>query len=108
MAGQAEQVRAACAAAGLTLHSTFTGLAAYSSNLLLHPDPAARERARAWYRRVIDFTAAAGAGSTGGHIGAYSVRRLARPGHPAGAVGRAHRIARRARRLRPRTGGFPR
>ena len=47
---------------GLTLHSTFTGLAAYSSNLLLHPDPAARERARAWYRRVIDFTAAAGAG----------------------------------------------
>ncbi len=56
VAGQAEQVRAACAAAGLTLHSTFTGLAAYSSNLLLHPDPAARERARAWYRRAIDFT----------------------------------------------------
>ena len=38
--GQADRVRAACAAAGLTLHSTFTGLAAYSSNLLLHPDPA--------------------------------------------------------------------
>jgi sugar phosphate isomerase/epimerase len=66
-------VRAACAAAGLTLHSTFTGLAAYSSNLLLHPDPAARERARSWYCRAIDFTAAAGAGSTGGHVGAYSV-----------------------------------
>jgi sugar phosphate isomerase/epimerase len=48
-------------------------LAAYSSNLLLHPDPAARERARDWYRRAIGFTAAAGAGSTGGHIGAYSV-----------------------------------
>jgi sugar phosphate isomerase/epimerase len=43
------------------------------TGLLLHPDPAARERARAWYRRAIDFTAAAGAGSTGGHIGAYSV-----------------------------------
>ena len=70
---EAERLRAACDAAGLTLHSTFTGLAAYSSNLLLHPDPAARERARAWYRRAIDFTAAAGAGSTGGHIGAYSV-----------------------------------
>jgi sugar phosphate isomerase/epimerase len=72
-AGQADRVRAACAAAGLTLHSTFTGLAAYSSNLLLHPDPAARERARAWYRRAIGFTAAAGAGATGGHVGAYSV-----------------------------------
>jgi len=58
---EAERLRAACDAAGLTLHSTFTGLAAYSSNLLLHPDPAARERARAWYRRAIDFTAAAGA-----------------------------------------------
>ena len=53
---EAERLRAACAAVGLTLHSTFTGLAAYSSNLLLHPDPAARERARAWYRRAIDFT----------------------------------------------------
>src|SRR6516164_6782631 len=39
---EAERLRAACDAAGLTLHSTFTGLAAYSSNLLLHPDPAAR------------------------------------------------------------------
>ena len=73
VAGQADRLRAACTAAGLTLHSTFTGLAAYSSNLLLHPDPGARERARAWYRRVIDFTAAAGAGATGGHVGAYSV-----------------------------------
>lgn len=73
VAGQADWLRAACAAGGLTLHSTFTGLAAYSSNLLLHPDPAGRERARAWYRRVIDFTAAAGGGSTGGHVGAFSV-----------------------------------
>jgi D-erythrulose 1-phosphate 3-epimerase len=73
VAGQADPLRAACTANGLTLHSTFTGLAAYSSNLLLHPDPAARHRARAWYRRVISFTAAAGAGSAGGHLGAYSV-----------------------------------
>jgi sugar phosphate isomerase/epimerase len=70
---QADWLRAACAAGGLTLHSTFTGLAAYSSNLLLHPDLAARERARTWYRRVIDFTAAVGAGSAGGHVGAYSI-----------------------------------
>jgi D-erythrulose 1-phosphate 3-epimerase len=73
VASQADWLRAACAAGGLTLHSTFTGLAAYSSNLLLHPDPAGRERARSWYERVIDFSASVGAGSTGGHIGAYSI-----------------------------------
>ena len=73
MHDQAGQVRAACAAAGLSLHSTFTGLAAYSENLLLHPDPQRRERALAWYRRAIDFTAAAGGRSAGGHVGAYSV-----------------------------------
>jgi D-erythrulose 1-phosphate 3-epimerase len=73
LAAQATAVRDACDAAGLQLHSTFTGLAAYSSNLLLHPDPAARARARAWYERVIDFTAAAGAPATGGHVGAFSV-----------------------------------
>lgn len=73
LTGQAAQLQAACASTGLTLHSTFTGLAAYSSNLLLHPDRAARDRARNWYRRVIGFTADAGAGSTGGHVGAFSV-----------------------------------
>ena len=70
---QASTVAAACQDAGIALHSTFTGLAAYSSNMLLHPDRARRDRAAAWYRRAVDFTAAAGAGSTGGHVGAYSV-----------------------------------
>ena len=41
-------------AAGLELHSTFTGLAAYSDNLLAHPDPVRRASAMAWYRRAID------------------------------------------------------
>jgi sugar phosphate isomerase/epimerase len=70
---QAVRLQAACTGNGLALHSTFTGLAAYSSNLLLHPDERARDRARDWFRRVIGFTADAGAGSTGGHIGAFSV-----------------------------------
>ncbi len=56
------------AAARLNLHSTFTGLAAYSANLLLHPDRERRVRSRDWYQRMIDFTAAAGAQSTGGHV----------------------------------------
>jgi sugar phosphate isomerase/epimerase len=70
---QATQLRAACASIGLTLHSTFTGLAAYSASLLLHPDRTARAQARDWYQRVIGFTADTGAQATGGHVGAFSV-----------------------------------
>jgi len=66
-------LRETCDGAGLALHSTFTGLAAYSTNLLLHPDRERRSRALEWYRQVIGYTAAAGAASTGGHVGAYSV-----------------------------------
>jgi sugar phosphate isomerase/epimerase len=80
LASQASAVRAACQHGGVTLHSTFTGLAAYSANLLLHPDLARRDRAASWYRRAIDFTALAGAGSTGGHVGAYSVADWTDPG----------------------------
>jgi len=64
-AAEPGRLRAGCAAAGLTLHSTFTGLAAYWSNLLLHPDSAARERARSWYRRAVDFTATAALDASG-------------------------------------------
>lgn len=69
----ADAVKAACDAAGLVVHSTFTGLVAYSSNLLLDPDPGARRRALDWYRRAIDWTAACGGRATGGHVGAFSV-----------------------------------
>lgn len=70
---QADAVRDACKEHGLRLHSTFTGLAAYCSNLLLHPDERYRGQAEDWYRRAIDFTARAGASATGGHVGAFSV-----------------------------------
>jgi sugar phosphate isomerase/epimerase len=70
---QAEAVASACAARGLAVHSTFTGLGAYGRNLLLDPDPVARRRAAAWFRRAVDFTAAAGGRAAGGHVGACSV-----------------------------------
>jgi D-erythrulose 1-phosphate 3-epimerase len=73
IAAAADAVRGAADAQGLTIHSTFTGLAAYSSNLLLHPDADARDRGEAWFGRAIAFTAAVGGSSTGGHVGAYSV-----------------------------------
>jgi len=60
-------------AGGLELHSTFTGLAAYSRNLLGDPDPVARAAATDWYEWAIGWTAAAGGRATGGHVGALSV-----------------------------------
>ena len=71
--GDAQEIQAACARFGLTLHSTFTGLAAYSSNLLLHPDDAVRRDSEDWFNTAISFTAAIGGHATGGHIGAFSV-----------------------------------
>ena len=70
---QADALQSAAAAHDLELHSTFTGLAAYSSNLLLSPDAAEREAADAWLRAAIGFTAISGAQATGGHVGCFSV-----------------------------------
>ncbi|MDQ6796329.1 MAG: sugar phosphate isomerase/epimerase, partial [Chloroflexota bacterium] len=56
----AEALGADIRGAGGDLHSTFTGLAAYSGNLLLHPDPIQRARAEAWFGWAIRYTAAAG------------------------------------------------
>ena len=72
VADQASWLKAACAAGGLTLHSTVSGAAAGCSNLLLHPDRPARARAVRWYQRVIDFTAEAGAVAAGGYLGSYA------------------------------------
>ncbi len=76
-AAYAGAVKAYAQAHGILLHSTFTGLAAYSWSQLLHPDEAMREAAMRWYERAINFTAGLGAPGTGGHIGALSVRDAA-------------------------------
>ena len=69
----ARELRAAVAGHGLELHSTFTGLVAYSANLLLAPEAVDREAALAWYREVIRLTVAVGGRATGGHVGCFSV-----------------------------------
>ncbi len=58
---------------GIRIHSVFTGVAGYSTNLLLHPSERERDAAERWYERAIEFAARLGAESVGGHIGAYSV-----------------------------------
>jgi len=69
----ARAVATTAADAGLRIHSTFTGLAAYSANLLLDPEAVGRAAASAWYERAIAYTAALGGVATGGHVGAFSV-----------------------------------
>ena len=73
----AEETRQRAANAGLHIHSSFTGLAAYSWSHLLHPDAALRQAAMRWYERAITFTAQLGARGTGGHLGAFSVANAA-------------------------------
>ncbi len=58
---------------GLRADTVFTGLAAYSLNLLMHPDPSCRAAARRWYRGAVDLTARLGATAVGGHVGALGV-----------------------------------
>ena len=99
---QAAEVTAAARQSGLTIRSTFTGLAAYSSNLLLSPDPATRARAKAWFGRAIAFSEGVGAVATGGHVGAFSVRDWhdpsPRPERWEGLRAALHELAARARR----------
>ena len=70
----ADAVRELAVTHDLLIHSTFTGLAAYSWSQLLHPHLSMRVAANRWYERAIDFTAHLGATGMGGHIGAFSVQ----------------------------------
>src|SRR5438876_8950092 len=70
----ANAVRELAVTHNLLIHSTFTGLAAYSWSQLLHPQLSMRVAANRWYERAIDFTARLGATGMGGHIGAFSVQ----------------------------------
>jgi hypothetical protein len=73
LAEESAKVASAARQHGLTVRSTFTGLAAYSSNMLLSPDPVKRAGAQAWFGRAIAFSESIGSIATGGHVGAYSV-----------------------------------
>ncbi len=67
------QTRSALDFYGLRAETVFTGLAAYSLNLLMHPDEGRRRAAAEWYLGVVEFAAQAGARGVGGHVGAMSV-----------------------------------
>jgi D-erythrulose 1-phosphate 3-epimerase len=67
------QTRSALDFYGLRAETVFTGLAAYSLNLLMHPDAVRRRAAAEWYLGVVEFAARVGARGAGGHVGAMSV-----------------------------------
>jgi len=69
----AGQIRSALGRHGLRAETVFTGLAAYSLNLLIHPDDTRRRAAVDWYEEVVDLAARVGARGAGGHVGAEDV-----------------------------------
>ncbi|TVQ36260.1 MAG: sugar phosphate isomerase/epimerase [Geminicoccaceae bacterium] len=79
----AKETRAAAAAQGITIHSAFIGLAHYTFNQLLHPEPAVRAFAEAWLVRAMDFAKDAGIPRVGGPLGAIASRV---DGHEADAL----------------------
>jgi sugar phosphate isomerase/epimerase len=58
----------------LTIHSAFTGLAAYSYNLLLHPDFGMRMNFIYWYQQAIEIATSLGCRGVGGHVGAFTMK----------------------------------
>jgi len=70
----ADEVKRVAESKGVQIHSMFTGLGAYASNLLLAESERGRSAAYTWYRDLISLAARSGARGAGGHIGAFSVR----------------------------------
>ena len=74
VAAYVDHTRRAVERHGIKIHSTFTGLIAYMGNLLCHPEPSFRQDAKDWFKAAIDVTARMGVSSTGGYVGALSMR----------------------------------
>jgi sugar phosphate isomerase/epimerase len=69
---EAERIRQACGEAGIRVDSVFTGLGAYSSNLMLGPSSPGREQGFRFWEEGIRFASRIGASSFGGHVGSLS------------------------------------
>jgi D-erythrulose 1-phosphate 3-epimerase len=59
---------------GIAVHSAFIGLAHYTFNQMLHPEPRIRDVAEDWLRRAYRFAALAGITRVGGPLGAIASR----------------------------------
>ncbi|MBW7883676.1 MAG: sugar phosphate isomerase/epimerase [Caldilineaceae bacterium] len=68
----AAQVRQAARVWDIEIHSAFVGLASYTYNGLLHPDPAGRRTGLAWWQHAVELAAELGATAVGGPLGGMS------------------------------------
>ena len=76
----AARARKAADEQGIAIHSAQVGLAKYTYNGLLHPDPDARSASVEWWRRAFQVAAELGASAMGGPLGALSIPELHEPG----------------------------
>lgn len=74
LAGLAAELREVPDRYGVIIHSAFIGLAHYSFNQMLHPNPAVRDFAEDWLVRAYRFAALAGIQRVGGPLGAIASR----------------------------------
>jgi sugar phosphate isomerase/epimerase len=74
LADLAGDIRRHAEAQGITVHSAFIGLAHYTFNQMLHPEPRIRDVAEDWLRRAYRFAAMAGITRVGGPLGAVASR----------------------------------
>lgn len=69
LAAYCYRVQNACAKYGVSIHSTFTGLAIYPHNLLMHPLWEGRRDGVDWFEKAFGMTKALGANAIGGPYG---------------------------------------
>jgi len=93
----ADDIRKETAAAGVRVHSAFVGLAHYTYNQMLHPNPRVRDVADNWLRRAYRFAAQAGVAAVGGPLGAIASRRDGREADSISAADSADLVARMLR-----------
>jgi sugar phosphate isomerase/epimerase len=72
LAGLAADIRRHADGQGIVIHSAFIGLAHYTFNQMLHPEPRVRDLAEDWLRRAYRFAALAGITRVGGPLGALA------------------------------------
>jgi sugar phosphate isomerase/epimerase len=78
LADAADDLRKAQEDHGIEVHSAFIGLAHYTFNQLLHPDPRVRDYAEKWLAKAYRFAGQAGIKRVGGPLGAIAARPDAR------------------------------
>jgi sugar phosphate isomerase/epimerase len=76
---QAAAIREAAKQWDIEIHSAFVGIAAYTYNGLLHPDPAIRATSLDWWHHAIETAGEMGASAVGGPLGGMSVTEYADP-----------------------------